>query len=517
MTEQETRKDAGTRAYRPVKRGGGDARLVAGVCAGLGRATGVDPIVYRVAIVVLTVGGGMGVLVYVAGWLLLPTEDQDTSLIEGWTGRRYDATDVLALLGALVAMGFLLSLLGGPGSGTLVSLVVLALGLLTAQRRGVDLSHLLRTFPDHFRGHPAPPHAPASTPGTAYGAAPGAAPGVSPGGTPAGAYGGAVGGARSGGPGSAQDNAQDSAAGDAAAADGTAGDAADASGGAGGAAGAGAVSAAGGGAGDTASTASVGDGSARARPDGLIDLGAYGRGPGGSPGAGPQGAGPYGPDGVVAGERRERVRGRWLGSVFFLAACGAGLWAMLLYAPVYGWDGVTTIGYGAAAALLVVGAGLITGAWYGRTRGLVGWGVILAVALVVLPMIGSGSASTSVKETVMRWHPTTVAQASQPVRIGLGAGRLDLTDVPFTSGKPVTVSAEMRAGYLRVIVPRDAEVHIDGAVRFGDIRGDDRVYPSRRGHVRATLEPLDAPGKHMPVIELRLRGTVGDMEVRRAA
>lgn len=452
MTEQQTRMDAGTRAYRPVKRGGGDARLVGGVCAGLGRATGVDPLVYRVAVVSLTVAGGIGVLAYVAGWLLMPNEDQEASLIEGWAGRRYDAADVLAILGALLAAGFVLSLLGGPGGTSLVALVVLALALLTAQRRGVDLGKLARSLPDHVRGRPAPQPAPSEASATSP-APPGAPAPPSPS-TPA------------AGPGPAAEPVTVPIGGEGA----------------------------GGG----------------TRPDGLIDLGAYGRGPRTDP---PQDGAPYGPDPVT----RSKPRGLWLGTLFFLGAVGAGAWAMAINAPVYGWDGTTTIGYGAATALIVLGAGLVVGAWFGRTRSLLGWGVILALALSALPLIGTGSLRTSVKEIDMHWRPTTVAQAAQPVRLGVGAGRLDLTGVPFDPGKPVAVSAEMRAGYLRVTVPRDAEVRIDGSVRFGDIRGDGRVYPSHRGHVRTTLEPLVAPGKRSPVIELRLRGMVGDMEVRRAA
>ena len=486
MTEQQTRMDAGTRAYRPVRRGGGDARLVGGVCAGLGRATGVDPLVYRIAVVSLTVAGGIGVLVYAAGWFLMPNEDQEASLIEGWAGRRYDAADVLAILGAILAAGFVLSLLGGPGGASLVALVVLALGLLTAQRRGVDLTKLARSLPDHVRGRPAPRPADATAPGSA-GPAPWAPAATS---ETAGAAPSPASPALPGAPAPPSPSAPGAGTGTSAApADSAAEPVTAPLGGTPGA-----------GAGDT-------------RADGLIDLGAYGRGSRTDP---PQGGAPYGP-GPAAAPPRPRPRGLWLGTLFFLAAAGAGAWAMAINAPVYGWDGTTTIGYGAATALIVLGAGLVVGAWFGRTRSLLGWGVILALALSALPLIGTGSVRTSVEEIDMHWRPRTVAQAAQPVRLGVGAGRLDLTEVPFDPGKPVAVSAEMHAGYFRVTVPRDAEVRIDGAVRFGDIRGDDRVYPSHRGHVRTTLEPLVAPGRRSPVIELRLRGVVGDMEVRRAA
>jgi phage shock protein PspC (stress-responsive transcriptional regulator) len=54
--------------------------MLAGVCGGVARTLGIDPIVLRVAVVVLTLFGGAGVVVYVAGWLLMPDGDDDDEL-----------------------------------------------------------------------------------------------------------------------------------------------------------------------------------------------------------------------------------------------------------------------------------------------------------------------------------------------------------------------------------------------------------------------------------------------------
>lgn len=51
-----------------------DDRMVAGVCGGLGRYFGVDPIWFRLAFVVLLLGGGSGVLVYAVCWIVIPEE-----------------------------------------------------------------------------------------------------------------------------------------------------------------------------------------------------------------------------------------------------------------------------------------------------------------------------------------------------------------------------------------------------------------------------------------------------------
>lgn len=49
--------------------------VVAGVCAGLGRYLGIDPVIVRVFFVLLALWTGVGVLLYLALWILVPRED----------------------------------------------------------------------------------------------------------------------------------------------------------------------------------------------------------------------------------------------------------------------------------------------------------------------------------------------------------------------------------------------------------------------------------------------------------
>ncbi len=46
--------------------------VAAGVCAGLAQRLGVDPLILRVALVAASAAGGVGVVLYLAGWILLP-------------------------------------------------------------------------------------------------------------------------------------------------------------------------------------------------------------------------------------------------------------------------------------------------------------------------------------------------------------------------------------------------------------------------------------------------------------
>ena len=50
-------------------------RVIGGVCAGLGRYFNVDPIIFRIAAIVLALVGGAGLLAYLAALLLIPSDD----------------------------------------------------------------------------------------------------------------------------------------------------------------------------------------------------------------------------------------------------------------------------------------------------------------------------------------------------------------------------------------------------------------------------------------------------------
>ncbi len=57
-------------------------RIVAGVCSGVGEYVGVDPNIIRIGLAIVTLFGGLGIGVYAIGWLLLPEEGKDTSIVQ---------------------------------------------------------------------------------------------------------------------------------------------------------------------------------------------------------------------------------------------------------------------------------------------------------------------------------------------------------------------------------------------------------------------------------------------------
>jgi phage shock protein PspC (stress-responsive transcriptional regulator) len=64
-----------------------DDRKIAGVAAAIGRRYGIDPILVRIAFVVAAIYGGVGILLYLLGWLLLPEEGDAVSPAEALLGQ----------------------------------------------------------------------------------------------------------------------------------------------------------------------------------------------------------------------------------------------------------------------------------------------------------------------------------------------------------------------------------------------------------------------------------------------
>ncbi len=87
-------------------------RHVAGVAGGLGRHLDIDPVIIRVAFVVLTFFGGAGLLAYGALWLMVPEDDSDHATFDLDARTRNVALVGVGVLAALLTLG---DVWGGPG------------------------------------------------------------------------------------------------------------------------------------------------------------------------------------------------------------------------------------------------------------------------------------------------------------------------------------------------------------------------------------------------------------------
>ena len=134
MSEHITHTQGIKRLERPA-----DDRMIAGVAAGLGRYFDLTPTVFRLAFVVLTLLGGVGILIYIAAVLVMPKEGEDTSIFERALAERRQHPGRLVGLG-LVALAILIALSHvstWPGAGTawLIAIVGLVVLLVTGEGR----------------------------------------------------------------------------------------------------------------------------------------------------------------------------------------------------------------------------------------------------------------------------------------------------------------------------------------------------------------------------------------------
>jgi phage shock protein PspC (stress-responsive transcriptional regulator)/predicted membrane protein len=123
-------KSAPPQGVRRLTRSSSD-KLIGGVAGGLGRYFGVDPILFRIAFVVLTFAGGVGVLAYIGLLAFVPADD-DSRIF----GERRDAN----LIGAVLLGIVVLLVLGPPfffvGPALIPIAILIGIGLVLWRAAG---------------------------------------------------------------------------------------------------------------------------------------------------------------------------------------------------------------------------------------------------------------------------------------------------------------------------------------------------------------------------------------------
>jgi phage shock protein PspC (stress-responsive transcriptional regulator) len=108
-------------------------KVLSGLSGGLGRYFDIDPIIFRIGFVVLTLAGGAGLLAYLAGWVLVPADPEPG-------GEPQDRSRAATIAGAVVLI-LAVCVLIGPGvfflAPPLIALGLIALvGLLLYRAAG---------------------------------------------------------------------------------------------------------------------------------------------------------------------------------------------------------------------------------------------------------------------------------------------------------------------------------------------------------------------------------------------
>lgn len=113
-------------ARPPLRRHDG---ILGGVAGGLAAHFGTETWVLRLAFVILSFFGGLGVVLYLAGWLLIPAEGTDESIGERWLGE-VRAGSGFGIFLIVVALLILLISLDVSGTGFAWAVALLVLGVL---------------------------------------------------------------------------------------------------------------------------------------------------------------------------------------------------------------------------------------------------------------------------------------------------------------------------------------------------------------------------------------------------
>ncbi|MFE7796183.1 PspC domain-containing protein [Nocardia sp. NPDC057440] len=90
---------------------------IAGVAAGFGRRYNVDPVLVRVALVVSTIFGGAGIVLYLLAWLLLSEDGDQASAAESLFGKGQSSQSQTKTIVLIVALAIAVSTMGPVGVG----------------------------------------------------------------------------------------------------------------------------------------------------------------------------------------------------------------------------------------------------------------------------------------------------------------------------------------------------------------------------------------------------------------
>jgi phage shock protein PspC (stress-responsive transcriptional regulator) len=372
-------------------------RYVAGVCAALARATNTDPVLWRVLLAVLGILSGVGVLLYLIGWLIIPAEGDTASPIESLLGKGRSGMAPLSVvvLGAAAVLSFAFIVHDGMRAAVLAAAVILGAILLIKRSGSHSSNEAPATFP---AAGPVPPGpgAPAPADATAQFATPPFAP--QPFGAPA-----------AGAP---------------------AGPSAEAP--------------------LTAPLPPLVP-EPPAAPSYSSAPPAEGYRPPFAP-HGPWGSAQSSQPAYQQPERHQRPprpprprreRSKLGRLTFFAVVVVIGLMAVLDNAGA----SIAISAY-FAAALVTIALGLILGAWFGRARGLIALALIASLGL---------AASTSAERFGDQfgnsvYRPAALAAVADRYDFTAGNATLDLREVSFT-GQQQTITATMKVGQLKVLLP----------------------------------------------------------------
>ena len=183
--------------------------------------------------------------------------------------------------------------------------------------------------------------------------------------------------------------------------------------------------------------------------------------------------------------------------------------ALLVVGGIAAYDAGTTaeVAYGLylAAFMIVIGGGLLVGAWAGRARWLVVPGLVLLPILItvsVLPVRLVGEIGER------RITGIDVLEAGGREQMAIGDFFVDLRDIPL--GTTADLKIELGIGQLVIVIPDDRAVAIDAELGMGEL------VVNRNATGGLSLERVTTIGEGDAQIRLEPDLGIGQLEIRRS-
>ena len=438
-----------------------DDRLIGGVASGLGSYFNIDPVVFRVGFVALTLAGGAGILVYLLCWVLIPPAFGPSLPPGGAAGgpprqgqaivstalRQRGWRNYLAIGAVLLAVAILCSPFTRPP--VVFALLLIALGVLLLVRDqpsgavpgarpaagGPEQASAATTAPSAEQGPPA---------GQEHWAA-GAPPGTPD--LPHGAW---------------------------------------------------------------ASEPAVEQSPGWRQPQGWSQGSSWGQAPGSPPSVG-EGRGGWGSSAAAVAERAPRPRAIIGWVTVALALLAGGVAGALDNFGAVSVTPATTL----ALMLTVIGAGLLVASVWGRAGWLILLGVLLVPIVMATSLLNDVSLTGETGDQVER--PLTLADVNREYRLAAGQLTIDLSQVRFGS-QPTTIRARVSAGEMIITVPAEQPVTVNARAGIGDLQV--LGHQTSGVQIRSDVHSDGSPGKpdrpaQLGQLTIDLRVGVGSIRVVR--
>ncbi len=158
-----------------------------------------------------------------------------------------------------------------------------------------------------------------------------------------------------------------------------------------------------------------------------------------------------------------------------------------------------------AIALIGIGAVLLLGARFGRPFGFLGLGAALFALLAGASFVG-GKWGDGVGQRA--YQPKSLSELQNRYRLGAGTINLDLTKLDFTK-TPRVIDVGLGAGAVAIEVPANATVAVSTTTRGGEVT----LFGKTDNHTKRKFRIGDAAN---PQLTLNVRAGVGAIEVARA-